>query len=310
MALMQENVFLADKTWFKTGGAARYFCEPQTVAEVQEALVFAKQRTLPIFFLGAGANLLVNDAGVNGVVIRLANKKIELKGNGLVCAGGGVMIDDLITFCLEHNLKGLEELSGIPGTVGGSVFINIHYFNFMLSDFLVSARVIDLATGALFEVPASWFCFGYDYSTLHERKHALFDATFKLMPCSELEAAYAKGRSVEIIRHRRQRYPYQGTCGSFFRNFREDEVTITSNGKKMIFVAYYLDKLGVKGELAVGGAIVSHQHANMIVNKGGATSADIIALARTMQQMVRDRFGIIPHPECQLLGFDTTPFLG
>jgi len=310
---IQENIPLADKNWFKTGGSARYFCEPETPEEFASALAFAQKNKLSLHLLGLGANLLVSDAGCDGLVIRPHNKTITITQQSAeeatVTAGAGVVIDDLITFCLDHKLCGLEELSGIPGTVGGSVFINIHYFQFFLSDFLVAARVINTKTGELIPVTKEWFNFGYDYSTLHKREHLLFDATFKLRPVSEIDAAYAKGRNVEIIRHRRQRYPYQGTCGSFFRNFHEDEVTITSNGRKMIFIAYYLDKLGIKGELAVGGAIVSHQHANMIVNRGTATSQDIVTLGRTMQELVLKNFGILPQPECQLLGFETYPFL-
>jgi len=93
------------------------------------------------------------------------------------------------------------------------------------------------------------------------------------------------------------------TCGSFFRNFHENEVPFLINGKKMLFVAYYLDKLGIKGELAVGNAVVSHQHVNMLVTRTGATSADVINLAKTMQAMVKEKFGIVPHAECRLVGF-------
>ena len=89
--------------------------------------------------------------------------------------------------------------------------------------------------------------------------------------------------------------------------FMTNEVTIESNGKKMIFVAYYLDKIGVKGALSVGDAIVSYQHANMLVNRGNATTQDIITLARTMQELVHKEFGIIPQPECRLIGFKEYP---
>ena len=132
-------------------------------------------------------------------------------------------------------------------------------------------------------------------------------ATFKLKKISEKETAFALGRKKEIIRHRAARYPQKGTCGSFFRNFHEGEVTLESNDKKMIYVAYYLDKIGVKGALQVGYAIVSHQHANMIVNQGNATSKDIIEVARKMQMLVKDKFDIIPHPECRLIGFKKYP---
>ncbi len=304
---VKSQVSLADKNWFGTGGAARFFAEPSTSEDFAQSLAFAREKGLELFILGSGANILVSDAGFDGLVLRPSAISIMVtdrdSSKALVTAGAGVTIDNLIAFCLDHQLLGLEELSGIPGTVGGSVFINIHYFEFFLSQFLVSARVIDIATGELIPVSREWFAFGYDFSTLHTRKHLLFDATFQLRLGTELEAAFARGRSKEIDRHRRQRYPYKGTCGSFFRNFHDNEVTVVSNGKKMIYVAYYLDKLGFKGELSVGGAQVSHQHANMIVNKGTATSTDIVTLARTMQEGVFEKFGIIPQAECQLVGF-------
>ena len=131
-----------------------------------------------------------------------------------------------------------------------------------------AATVINAKTGTLETVSPEWFNFGYDESRLQEEEYYLVDATFTLKKCSDLETAFAKGRRVEIIRHRNSRYPAKNTCGSFFRNFHDHEVSLISNGKKMIFVAYYLDKIGVKGQLQVGNAIVSYQHANMIVNQG------------------------------------------
>ena len=225
------------------------------------------------------------------------------KTHDIVEAEAGVRFADLIIWCLDHNLIGLEEFSGIPGTVGGSVFINIHYFEYLLSQFLISATVIHKTTGDLISVDHAWFAFGYNQSRLHEGDYYLVSATFKLKKVDTATAMYAKGRSEEMIRHRAKRYPTSHTCGSFFRNFYEHEVTLMSQGKKLIYVAYYLDKIGVKGELAVGDAIVSYQHANMIVNRGKATTTDIITLAKRMQTMVFDKFGIIPQPECQLIGF-------
>lgn len=312
-AFILENVPLKDKNWFRTGGPARWYCEPKNGPEFQAALIWAKKENLPIFMLGCGANILISDEGFKGLVIHPQNSSCTItpdKDHAAVTAGAGVVIDDLITFCLDHNLIGLEEFSGIPGTVGGSVFINIHYFQFLLSQFLITARVINKNTGEVMAVDTNWFNFGYDYSTLHQGEFVLLEATFRLKKCTDVEAAFARGRQVEIIRHRRQRYPTQGTCGSFFRNFHENEVSIVSNGRKMIFIAYYLDKLGIKGELAIGDAIVSYQHANMLVNRGSATSADIIKLAQTMQQMVFEKFGITPHAECQFVGFDRHPLEG
>ena len=305
-SLIQTNIPLHDKNWFATGGPAKFFAQPANPHEFQEAIQFAQNHALPIFILGKGANILISDAGFDGLVIQPQLTQMLIDDH-LVKAGAGTSMHDLIEFCLNNNLIGLEEFSGIPGTVGGSVYINLHYFQFLLEQFLVTATVIHAKNGALEQVAPEWFKFGYDQSRLQEEEYYLVDATFKLKKVSELETAFAKGRRVEIIRHRNSRYPTKNTCGSFFRNFHEHEVTLMSNGKKMIFVAYYLDKLGVKGQLQVGGAIVSYQHANMLVNQGNATSSDLINLARTMQEMVYKNYTIIPQPECRLIGFKEYP---
>lgn len=306
--LIKKTIPLHDKNWFKTGGAAQYCAAPQSAQEFQEVIQWAQLSAQPITLLGQGANVLISDAGIKGLIIRPALTDIIIDGD-LVTAGAGVDFGALIDYCLARELLGLEEFSGIPGSVGGSVFINIHYFEFLLSHFLVHAEIIDAASGALSSVDAAWFKFGYNSSTLHQATHYLVSATFKLRKASALEAAYARGRAHEIRRHRAQRYPVSHTCGSFFRNFYPTEVTLESNGKKLIWVAYYLDKIGIKGQLTVGDAIVSHQHANMLVNRGKATTADLITLARTMQERVFDAFGLVPQPECRLLGFDGYPLL-
>lgn len=311
---IQHNIPLADKNWFKTGGLAKFYAEPTSAQEFVQALEFAQTHTLPIFILGQGANILISDQGFDGLVIRpqlqtIATQEADAQ-NILLSAGAGVTMPDLIEYCLANNITGLEEFSGIPGTVGGSVYINLHYFEFLLEQFLVHAQVINKLTGEIQIVQPAWFNFGYNQSTLLDEQYYLISATFKLKKASDIQTAYASGRSVEIIRHRASRYPKAGTCGSFFRNFHEDEVSIiNAAGKKMIFVAYYLDKIGVKGHLSVGDAIVSHQHANMIVNRGNATSSDIIQLAQKMQELVKEQFGIIPQAECRLIGFKEYPLM-
>ncbi len=310
---IKTNIPLSDKNWFETGGNARYFCEPRSTEELQHSLVFAAQNNLPIFMLGHGANILISDEGFDGLVIRSALQSITItqtQGNVIhVKAESGVGMPELIDWCLAHNIVGLEEFSGIPGTVGGSVYINLHYFQFFLEHFLVSAQVIEKTTGTILTVEPDWFKFGYNQSTLHAERHYLVNATFKLTPATDVQTAYARGRQTEIIRHRAARYPTAKTCGSFFRNFFPHEVTLESNGKKMIYTAYYLDKIGAKGTLKVGGALVSHQHANMIVNAGNATTNDIIILARTLQEKVHELFNIVPQPECRLIGFREYPLL-
>jgi UDP-N-acetylmuramate dehydrogenase len=313
--LIKQDVSLKDKNWFQTGGSARFFAEPFDTQSFSQALSFAQNNNLAVFILGQGANILISDEGFDGLVIRprlhaLRHEPGE-KDQVFVHAQAGVTMHDLIEYCLDHNIVGLEEFSGIPGTVGGSVYINLHYFQFLLEHFLHQAQVINRHTGTIYTVDKSWFNFGYNTSTLQKLEYYLVSATFALKSASDLEIMYARGRRAEIIRHRHARYPVTHTCGSFFRNFHPDEVPYFIDGtqKKLIFVAYYLDKIGVKGALRVGDAIVSHQHANMLVNKGNATSNDLIKLARIMQERVKDTFGIIPQPECQLIGFKEYPLL-
>ncbi len=309
--IIQQHIPLAEKTWFKTGGAARYYCEPTSPVEFQEALAFAQTHLLEIFVLGEGANLLVSDNGFDGLVIRPQLKQTALlektASHGLVYAQAGATFNDVIQFCFDNNLIGLEEFSGIPGTVGGSVFINIHYFEFLLSHFLVSAEVIHKISGEILTVDNAWFNFGYNTSRIQTEPYYVVSATFKVKTANDLEVAYVRGRSDEMKRTRGYRYPKSGTCGSFFRNFLPTEVEHEKTGKKLIYVAYYLDQLGVKGQLAHGGAQVSHQHANMLVNKNNATALDIITVARRMQELVFERFGLLPEAECQFVGFKEYP---
>lgn len=306
---IQENISLKDKSWFQTGGIARFYCTPKTTKEFQSALEYAETNTLPIFVLGKGANILISDEGFSGLVIhpQLTTMEYHVKDNlHLVTAGAGTDFEALINYCLKHQLSGLEEFSGIPSTVGGATYINLHYYDFLLADFFVEGTIINKETFEIKTVSKEWFNFGYDQSTLQEKEWYLVSATFKLKPISSEETAYARGRSVEIKRHRFKRYPHTHTCGSFFRNFSAEEVAQTD--KKLIYVAYYLDKLGIKGELSCGDAIISHQHANMIVNRGNATTTDIVKLTLAMQKGVYETFGIIPQPECQLVGFKENPF--
>ena len=311
----RENKPLESLNWFSTGGAARYFCEPKTPDEFRQSITFSREKELELFFLGEGANVLISDDGFSGLVVHPVNKGIsivrqnEFPRDVLVQAGSGVTMQNLIDYCLTHEITGLEDFSGIPGTVGGSVYINLHYFDRLLSDSFQTGTVINRLSGELQSHDASWFQFGYDQSKLHNSDYYLVDATFNLKKSNPIDVAYARGRRDEIIRHRNRRYPNSHTCGSFFRNFTEEEVELTINGKKMIFVAYYLDKLGLKGELQIGGARVSSKHANMIVTDESATSLDVVQLARKMQQKVQEEFGLLPKPECQLIGFREYPLI-
>lgn len=312
---IQENVSLKEKNWFRTGGNAKYYCEPDSKADLKEALDFARTKQVEVFLIGEGANILVSDSGFDGLVISTqALTKIEIPthetGVSKISVEAGAKVQDVIDYCLDHNLTGLEDFSGIPGTMGGSAYINIHYFDKLLSDFVDSAVVINKISGDAEEVSKDWFEYGYDTSKLMQELHVLYSIVLKVTKSDDIATAYARGRRDEIVRQRNMKYPVKNTCGSFFRNFLEDEVGFETNGRRILNVAYYLDKIGVKGDLRVGSALVSYKHANMIETEDGATSSDIIQLAKKMQELVKAKYNIIPQPECRLIGFEQYPLLG
>jgi len=304
---IQKNIPLKDKNWFRTGGNAQYFCEPSTAAEFQEALKFAQEKNLDVTLLGLGANVLISDEGVEGLVIRPVMRSIEMleekEGYGFIKTGAGVTIHQLIEWLLSHSFIGLELFSAIPGTVGGSVYNNLHYFKDSFSDFIIEAEVINKETGEIQTVDNDWFGFGYDQSTLHEHAYFLVSATFKFKKGDESDIADARQRRAEITKIRVTRYPCSRTCGCFFKNCDVSDAKVEVDGKKMLSAGYYLDKLGYKGSLRVGGAMVSPQHANMIITDDKATSTDIVELARLMHRGVKEEFVFDLQPECRLLGF-------
>ncbi|MBT4594704.1 FAD-binding protein [bacterium] len=302
---MDSQKSITKLTWFGTGGCADFFCEPQGDNAFSEALIWAKKNNLVVHVLGSGANTLANDAGIRGLLIKPAIKNIDIVKTGEVTAGCGVTIEELIKATLDAGLTGFEVFSGIPGTVGGSVFVNLHYFEAFLGNFLTSAKVISRKTGKTQTVERAWFNFGYDQSKLYEGNYFVVDATFRLNPASSEEVSYSRGRRFEIIRHRNSRYPKARTCGSFFRNFLPEEL----QSKQLPYIAYYLDVLGIKGKLRVGSAQVSSRHANMIEvdETKDAKSKDVIDLAKLMQELVYKEFGLLPQPECQFLGYEDFP---
>lgn len=310
---VERDVSLKKYNWFETGGSAKYLAQPQTIAAFLEVIRFAQSHALQVKILGKGANSLISDEGFNGVIIIMPKEKpyyeYICQSYGLLTLSAGDSIENAIHFIFEEaSLFGLEEFSGIPSSIGGALFINLHYFEFLISQFLEKATVYSIKEQKVEEVSPQWFCFGYDNSKLKEDKnYILLNATFKLFRGTPLQIAYAKGRSKEIIRHRESRYPYQRTCGCFFKNFSAEQVSANHEGKKIIAAGYYLEQVGVKGNLKIGNSYVSSKHANMITHNGKGESQEIITIARIMQEKVFQQFSLVLEPECELIGFTQYP---
>jgi UDP-N-acetylmuramate dehydrogenase len=297
---IQEKVTLKPYTAFKIGGPAQFFCEPMNSDEVIEALSFAKENNLPAFVLGLGANILVSDSGFQGLVVRQRNETISIKDNFIIAQAGAV-VESLINTALAENLIGFEDFSGIPSSVGAALYINLHYFDAFIANLVRSALVLNKETLKVRDVDSSWFNFNYDNSKLKtDEYHVLLEAKFELKKVDDYTKHEAIGKSKEIIRTRKYKYPSEPSVGSIFQNLNSEEQK--QYGLPTRSVAYLIDVCGLKGT-RVGDALLSHRHANMIVNVGDARAEHVLELAQIIKEKVKERFGADLRFEVQLVGF-------
>lgn len=276
---IQENHLLAPHTTYQIGGPADYFVEAQSTEEVLEALDWAAELDLPVFVFGGGSNLLFDDAGFRGLVIRMRAEDVKVEGER-VMADAGVMMGRVVKAAAEAGLTGMEAWNGLPGTVGGAVTGNAGCFGVEAKDVLESA-VVWLPGEGMRDVPPEFFDYHYRSSRLKKEPGIVLSATFKLAK-GETEKITAKMR--EIARSRIQKQPPGSSTGSFFKNPEGD-----SAGR-------LIEAAGLKGHV-LGKAQISPHHANFFLNKGGATAAEILELADLAQKTVRDKFGVTMERE-------------
>ena len=295
-----ENVSLKPYTSFKIGGLARFFCEPKSSLEVIESLEFARDKKLPIFLLGLGANILISDDGFPGLVIRQQNDKVSIKDN-IIKAEAGITIEKLIETSLSENLIGVEDFSGIPSSLGGALYINLHYFDAFIGILVRSALVLNKETLETEKVEPEWLEYGYDNSKLKkDKRYVLLEAELELKKVNEYQKYEALGKSKEIIRTRKYKYPSEPSVGSVFQNLSLNEQKRLNLPTRA--VAYLIDVCGLKGK-RVGDAALSHRHANMIINAGNAKASEVLELAEIIKQNVKDKFGVELKFEVELVGF-------
>lgn len=280
-----ENVCLKAFSTMKVGGEARYYTKAGTIEELREALHFAKERHLPFFILGKGSNCIFDDEGFAGLVIqnkiefcKLEETKVEV--------GAGLSFSWLGTFTAKNNLSGLEFASGIPGTVGGAIYMNAGSNGSETKDFLESCSYL-FQDGTLKNFDAKELQFSYRHSPFQEMKGALVSATFKLIKSEE-----ARKKQIELIHYRKNTQPLKDcSAGCVFRN--------PANAK----AGALIEASGLKGA-KIGGAEVSLIHANFIVNKGHATSKDIKALIEHVSLTVKEKTGHILKKEVCFISKD------
>lgn len=282
-----ENIPLAKYTSWHTGGPARYVALSGNDLEVQEALTLARDKNLPFYILGKGSNTLFPDSGYPGVVIIMSERSITVDGNFLT-ASSGVFLRQLVNKAHEYGLVGLEELAGIPGTVGGAVRGNAGTWNTEIKDVLEEVHVLrsDLPDWPVKIMKSAECGFAYRHSMFKDNPDwIILRATFALR---EGDVTEAKARVAKDLHDRHTKQPYDApSAGSVFKN--PDKAAGIFSGK-------LIEEAGLKGR-QIGGAQISLKHANFIINKGNATSADILALIRLVQKTVKEKFTVELEPE-------------
>ncbi len=293
-ARVRRDVPLAPFTTFRIGGPAERFVDALTADDLGRAITAARETGIPWHLMGLGANVLVGDGGVSGLVIRNAARHTRIEGTRLTAESGALVWPDLIETALAAGLSGLEHYAGIPSTVGGALWQNLHFLSPDRSRTMFIAEVTesaDLLTeeGERRTVGVDYFDFGYDYSTLHVRRDIVLSATFALTPASE-EAMRAVVES--NLDWRRERHPPLDTepsAGSIFKKIEG------------IGAGRLIDGCGLKG-LRVGGAMITNRHANIVINTGGATAADVQGLIRHVQAVVARETGYHLETEIGMIG--------
>ncbi len=287
---------LAPLTTFRVGGPADLLVEPTSGDELTLILEQSTMLGVPVTMLGGGSNVLISDAGVRGLVVRPRGGRAVEIAPGHVRADAALTINGLVRWTISHGLAGLEAWAGTPGTVGGGVYGNAHWGGHLLSERIHSVWLWS-SGGSVAEIAASDMAFGYDASRLQTSREVLVAARFVLDPGGEPEALRATARASLAYRKRTQPLDTP-SAGCIFQNPSPD-VSMPPGIPRS--AGALVDRAGLKGA-RIGGAVVSPTHGNFIVNTGGATAADILALVERCRRTVREQFGVDLLDEIVLLG--------
>ena len=347
--MVREHVPLAPLTTLGVGGPARFFVQAHAEGDVREAVQFARDRGLSLFVLGGGSNLLVADAGFNGVVLKIAligTERVDEGSYAIFTLAAGEDWDAFVARTVESNCAGIECLSGIPGSVGGTPVQNVGAYGQEVSETIRTVEVFDRQEmeKKVFSNEECGFAYRASMFNAAERdRYIILRATYVLrrggkpaIRYPDLEKAFADLAStpslsqvrnaVREIRRGKAMLIVPGdddarSAGSFFKNpvvpmkqFAELDSRLRSrglglpnfaaeNGLRKLSAAWLVERAGFAKGYSLGAAGISRRHALAIVNRGGATAAEIVALKDEIQARVRDEFGITLLPEPVFLGF-------
>jgi UDP-N-acetylmuramate dehydrogenase len=295
---IQRNAALAPYTTFRVGGPADWLVLAQRATEVTAALGAARDAGLPVTVLGGGSNVLVSDAGVRGLVIRVHGGEVRSAGDQTVRADGGLTINGLVRWTINRGIAGLEAWAGTPGTVGGAIYGNAHFKGRLIGELVESVGVVDTASGHEVRMAAADMEFGYDRSRLQRTRELVLSADFRVGR-GEPDALRAVAR--ESLAYRKRTQPLESpSAGCIFQN-PDPAVDRVPEGIPASAGAL-VDRAGLKGSRE-GAARVSPTHGNFIINEGGASAGDIRRLIERCREQVRAQFGVELRDEIVYLGF-------
>lgn len=283
-----QNVDMRQYTSFKAGGAAAEMVIVDTVEELQEILAEIQREQKKSIMLGNGSNTLISDKGFDGTVVKLgeAFEEIEVDGDTIVC-GCAALMSVVAKKALAADLSGFEPLSGIPGSIGGAVFMNAGAYGGEMKDIVESVDLVSRDGSTLRTVKGEDMDFGYRHSILEESGEIAVSVKLKLTKGNHEEIA---AQMQELMKRRNEKQPVQyPSAGSFFKR------------PPGYFAGKLVQDAGLKG-LTVGGAQVSELHSGFVINIGGATATDIIDLMHLVQNTVYDQFGVKLEPEVRIIG--------
>jgi len=299
--ILLENEPMNKHTSFKVGGPARYFVKAESLDDLKKALDLAREKGIPFFILGNGTNLLVSDKGFDGVIITLAGdfSSIEVLGNGAFKVGAAIPLGRFARSVLKQGFAGIHKLAGIPGTLGGAIYMNAGAYGQEIGTSCTQVMVLD-SDGNICEFAASECEFGYRQSIFQKNNAIILSATFLLPTAASLGKTTAdlEAELAECMAKRKASQPLNmPNAGSTFKRLSVG----AADTPAQIAPGYYIEQAGLKG-YRIGDAEVSTVHANFIVNAGGATANDIMELSEFVQNKVAEKFGIELHREIILLG--------
>jgi len=283
-----ENEPLKPKTTYRIGGPAKLLVCPANLEDLRTLTRLVHKHPIPLFVLGGGANVLISDAGFNGVAVHLKNFKQLVFNGSTVVAGAGLVLDEFVVECLKRGLSGLERLSGIPGTLGGALRMNAGAFEAEIADSLLSVECMD-QMGNCRRLAKAEVGFSYRRATAIKDKYIL-SCTFDFL-CGGKEPLFLTRQNILSRRNEKQPWQYP-SAGSVFKR------------PPGHYTGKLIEDLGLKGK-RVGGAQISPKHAGIIVNLGDAKAADVLALIRLVQEEVRRQYDIELELEQELIGFDS-----